>query len=87
MPWSRILNVANMSFNAIRENKILTKISEFTVHVHYGNSTDLDVTLPMRSTLFYHIFETFVLNGAVHKNVVLITYVSNKCPCRRIQPG
>ena len=24
-------NVANMSFNAIRENKILTKISEFTV--------------------------------------------------------
>ena len=25
-------NVANMSFNAIRENKILAKISEFTVH-------------------------------------------------------
>ena len=24
-------NVANMSFNAIRENKILAKISEFTV--------------------------------------------------------
>ena len=26
-----IFNVANMSFNAIRENKILAKISEFTV--------------------------------------------------------
>ena len=31
MPWSRIFIVANMSFNAICENKILTKISEFTV--------------------------------------------------------
>ena len=28
-----IFYVANMSFNAIRENKILAKISEFTVHV------------------------------------------------------
>ena len=27
-------NVANMSFNAIRESKILTKLSEFMVHVH-----------------------------------------------------
>ena len=26
--------VANMSFNAIRENKILAKISEFTVSLH-----------------------------------------------------
>ena len=26
-------NVVNTSFKAIRENKILTKISEFTVHV------------------------------------------------------
>ena len=31
MPFSRIFIVANMSFNAIRENKILAKISEFTV--------------------------------------------------------
>ena len=31
MPKSRSFNVANMSFNAIRENKILSKISEFTV--------------------------------------------------------
>ena len=29
----RIFNVANMSFNAFRENKILAKISEFTVLV------------------------------------------------------
>ena len=31
MPWSRSLNILYMSFNAIRENKILAKISEFTV--------------------------------------------------------
>ena len=31
MPKSRIFNVANMPFNAIRENKILAKTSEFTV--------------------------------------------------------
>ena len=31
MPQSRIPNVANMPFNAIRENKILAKISEYPV--------------------------------------------------------
>ena len=31
MHKSRILNMANMSFKAICENKILSKISEFTV--------------------------------------------------------
>ena len=31
MQNSRIFNVTNMSFNTIRENKILAKISEFTV--------------------------------------------------------
>ena len=31
MPKSRIFNVAIMSFNAFRENKVLAKISEFTV--------------------------------------------------------
>ena len=34
MPKSRIFTIANMSFNAIRENKILAKISEFTVLEH-----------------------------------------------------
>ena len=32
MPWLQILKVANMSFNAIRENKILANVSEFTVY-------------------------------------------------------
>ena len=32
MPWSQFLNVANMSINNFRENKILVKISEFTVN-------------------------------------------------------
>ena len=31
MPNSRMFNLTNMSFNAIRENKISAKISEFTV--------------------------------------------------------
>ena len=31
MSKSHILNVANMSFYAIHENKVLAKISEFTV--------------------------------------------------------
>ena len=33
MPQSRIFTVAYMSFNAIRKNKILAKISEFTEHL------------------------------------------------------
>ena len=35
-PMSRIFNVANMCFSAIQENKILTKISEFTVKREEG---------------------------------------------------
>ena len=35
MPQSRIFNVANMFFKATRENKILAKISEFTVIIAY----------------------------------------------------
>ena len=31
MPKLQVFNIANMSFNAIRENKILAKISRFTV--------------------------------------------------------
>ena len=33
MPKLLIFNMENMSFNAIRENKILAKISEFTVSI------------------------------------------------------
>ena len=33
MPKSGILNVANVSFNAIREAKILAKKSKFTVTI------------------------------------------------------
>ena len=32
MLHTRIFNLANMSFNVIRENEILAKISEFTIH-------------------------------------------------------
>ena len=39
MPKSQLFNMANMSFDAIRENKILSKFSKFTVvPVHEGGS-------------------------------------------------
>ena len=38
MSSSRVFNLANISFNAIRENKILAKISEFTWLIK-GNDT------------------------------------------------
>ena len=34
-------NVSNMSFKAFRENKILAKISEFTVIVAYARRVDI----------------------------------------------
>ena len=40
------LNIANMSFNTIRENKILTKISGFTV-VSSKRYDKLDATVCM----------------------------------------
>ena len=41
MPLSRIFNIENMSFNALRENKILEKISEFTVSHHSTHTLTL----------------------------------------------
>ena len=35
-PESQSFNIINVSFNVIRENKILTKISEFTVIIKTG---------------------------------------------------
>ena len=45
MPKSRIFNVANMSVNTIRENKILAKISEFTVAAYQVLSIGLTLSL------------------------------------------
>ena len=44
---SRMLNVANMSYNPIRENKILAKISEFTVFFKM-------MSIPPYSKILYH---------------------------------
>ena len=55
MPLSRIFNVENMSFNAVRENKILTKITEFTV------TNDWDFNLLYTDGL-YHL----VCNDAIN---------------------
>ena len=37
MPQPRIFNLKNMSFNAVQENKIITKISEFTIFLDSSN--------------------------------------------------
>ena len=41
-PSCVFFNVANMSLNAIRENKILTKISDFTVLMVYEQKPPLN---------------------------------------------
>ena len=48
---SPISNLANVSFNAIRENKILTKISEFTLPLVYCAMSQLNT----KNKLFYNI--------------------------------
>ena len=48
-----IFYVANMSFNAIRENKILAKISEFTV------SEDMLIASSVALQYFYLRFQSF----------------------------
>ena len=52
----RISHVANMSFNAIRENKILAKICEFTVLLGLcGCSLFLNNTYTLCPVQFYNI--------------------------------
>ena len=67
-----MFNAANMSFNTIRENKILAKISEFTVadcilflyHVnHYPANIVLGQTVP--SVI---MCDTFIL---IHSRLIL----------------
>ena len=41
MPLSRMFSVTNMSFNAIRENKIIAKISGFTVYKYSPQNRSL----------------------------------------------
>ena len=65
MPLLRIFNVANMSFKAICENKILAKFSEFTVldayHIHgysYRQIKGIKCCFPFHNgfVFFYGIF-------------------------------
>ena len=41
MPKSRIFNVANMSFNAFRENNIIAKITVGCRHILFVKSSEL----------------------------------------------
>ena len=49
MSKSRILNMTNISFNDIRENELLAKISEFIVSLK-----DLLMAAPVRSNSYVH---------------------------------
>ena len=55
MPKSRIFNVANMSFKALRKNKILAKISEFTVLLMLGSGVVRSL-LQLSERWFCHIW-------------------------------
>ena len=54
MSKSRIVKVANMSFKAIRENKNLAKIYEFTVHNIYTQTFDMRPSTKMGQTVWHH---------------------------------
>ena len=56
MPLSQIFNVANMPFNAIRENKILTNISEFTVSFQLCNRVKYILFCSENVICLYHNF-------------------------------
>ena len=59
MPLSRIFSVTNMSFNAICENKILAKISGFTVTTHKfqllikGKMVKIKIFLGLKLSMLY----------------------------------
>ena len=48
MRETQIFNIQNVSFNAIHENKILTKLSEFTVPKSHGK---------LKYTVFIQLFD------------------------------
>ena len=51
MPKSQIFYLANMSFNAVRENKIIVKISDFTESSLLSSVTVLYIMVEMQSTM------------------------------------
>ena len=74
MLQSRILNVANMSLNVIRGNKIFAKTFEFTVNWSCGGRVKSwfndEILQCLRSSFFTllhnkktHIFETYLSHG------------------------
>ena len=67
MPKLRISNVANMSFNAISENKILAKISEFYSYCYY---------LWYDFALVYLTYSTFICENTLLSS--LLSYNSLK---------
>ena len=56
MPYARIFNVPNMSINVIRENKILAKISGFTVVSSSIRSCGLSDPQNCRKTSLNHLY-------------------------------
>ena len=67
MPCSLFFYVANVSFNAICENKILEKISEFTV-IHLLLVTILE---PVHIAIV--LFSLFTTRGRVAQSVTCLT--------------
>ena len=75
MPLSQIFNVANMSFNAIRENKVLMKTSEFTVF-HMRKVT---LYILGNIALFFYYRKIF---QEYHQSVIQFVHRSGTTKCR-----
>ena len=56
MPMSQFFNVVTMSFNAMPENKIITKISEFTVFLFLSPRNGLVFTFKNHYGSKEHIY-------------------------------
>ena len=70
MPKSRNLNVTNITFNAIRENKILAKISDSTV---YSMQTYACVSV----IFLQHALSGVTINGPRREKTCLRGFANN----------
>ena len=64
MPQWRFFNVADMSFNAIRENKILENTSDFTVYESKGHFVHNPYT-SNRSIYWYYFYYVEIADYAI----------------------
>ena len=89
MPSSQIFNVPNMSFNAIRENKFLMKISEFPVcksrsviRNRYQSVFNIDKISPIFGGIddFKCVLSVYLLVSTQFLSLTKGDYLASHCP-------